>query len=171
MSKPNNRSNRHSPLEIQRLPIRFVGDERCVITRPFFPSDEARIHHVVERVNQLAERDVQRLLGEIMIDFGGRHRDIEAIFEEQYEVIVVHTGKPRKISPKRRLLIGAYFTMEYSIQSAALFNPSIVLHPNQSGIAAGAVRFLMSLRATGEGHISSVVFRSGVIAADHTICC
>ncbi len=170
MPKPNKRSRRLPPLEIQRLPIRFVGDERCVITRPFLPGGETRIRHVVERVNQLPEAEVQRILGEVLSDFEGRHQDIESVFEEQYEVVVAHTGKPGSISPERRLLIGAYFTMEYSLQSAALFNPSIVPHPNQSGIADGAVRVLMSLRATGEGHISSVVFRSGVIEADHTIC-
>ncbi len=170
MSKPDTHSNRHPPLEVQRLPIRFVSDERRVITRPFFPGGETRIFHVVERINELSEPDVRRILDEVSVDFGGRHRDIESVFEEQYEAVVAHTGQPGSISPERRLLIGAYFTMEYSVQSAALFNPSIVQHPNQSGVPDGAVRVLMSLRATGEGHISSVVFRTGVIEADHTIC-
>ena len=169
MSELKTDSKRHPPLDIQRLPIRLVGDERCVITRPFFPSGETRIGHVLEQVNQLSEPEVRRVLGEVFDDFGDRHRDIEAVFEEQYEAIVAQTGRPNDISRERQLLIGAYFTMEYSIQSAALFNPSIVLHPDQSGIPPGAVRFLMSLRATGEGHISSVVFRSGVIEPNHTI--
>ena len=169
MLKPKTLSDSHPPLDIQRLPIRFVGDERSVITRPFFPGGEIRIRRVVERVDELSEPEVQCILGEVFGDFGGRHRDIESVFEEQYEAVVAHTGEPGSISPERRLLIGAYFTMEYSIQSAALFNPSIVPHPDQSDIPDGAVRVLMSLRATGEGHISSVVFRSGVIAADHTI--
>jgi len=107
MSKPNTHSNSHPPLEIQRLPIRFVSDERRVITRPFFPGGETRICHVVERVNQLSEPEVQCILGEVFGDFGGRHRDIESVFEEQYEVVVAHTGKPGSISPDRRLLIGA----------------------------------------------------------------
>ena len=171
MSKPKKHpSSSHVPLEIQRMPIRLVSDDRRVITRPFLPEDEARICRVVERVNQLSEREVNRLLSEVSGDFGSRHRDIESVFEEQYEAAIAHTGRPGTISANRRLLIGAYFTMEYSIQSAALFNPSIVPHPNQSGIPDGAVRILMSLRATGEGHISSVVFFSGVIKADHTIC-
>lgn len=170
MSKPDTRANRHPPLEVQRLPIRFVRDDHRVITRPFLPAEEARICHVVERVNQLSEADVRRILREVIGDFGGRHRDIESVFEEQYEAVATHTGKPSGISRERRLLIGAYFTMEYSIQSAALFNPSMVPHPDQSGIPAGAVRVLVSLRATGEGHISSVVFRTGVIEANHTIC-
>jgi predicted GH43/DUF377 family glycosyl hydrolase len=151
------------------MPFRFIRDERRVITRPFLPSGEARIARVVERINQLSGSEVQRILDGVFVDFGDRHRDIKTVFEEQYEAVVAQTGAPGSISPERRLLIGAYFTMEYSIQSAALFNPSIVPHPNQSGIPDGAVRVLMSLRATGEGHISSVVFRSGVIEADHTI--
>ncbi len=170
MSKPKTHSSSSdSPLEVQRLPIRFVSDDRRVITRPFLPGGETRFLHVIGRVNQLEEREVHRLLDEVLGDFGDRHRDIKSVFEEQYEAVVAHTGKPSSISPERRLLIGAYFTMEYSIQSAALFNPSIVQHPNQSGIPEGSVRVLMSLRATGEGHVSSVVFYSGVIGADHTI--
>lgn len=169
MSHPRARSKRHSPLAVHRLPIRFVGDERRVITRPFFPGDESRICHVVDRVNRMPEPEVRRVLDEVFSDFGGRHRDIELILEEQYEAVVAYTGRLKDISTQRRMLIGAYFTMEYSIQSAALFNPSIVPHPNQSGIPQGAVRVLMSLRATGEGHISSVVFRTGVIGPDHAV--
>jgi predicted GH43/DUF377 family glycosyl hydrolase len=170
MSKPRKRSSCPLSLEIQRLPIRFVSDDRRVITRTFLPSDEARICRVVQRVNQLAEREVHMLLDELCGDFGGRHQDIESVFAEHYEAAIAHTGELSCISPERRLLIGAYFTMEYSIESAALFNPSMVPHPNQSGTSDGAVRILMSLRATGEGHVSSVVFYSGVIAADRTIC-
>jgi hypothetical protein len=159
MSKPNTSSKSLPPLEIQRLPIRFDSDDRRVIPRPFFPGGETRICHVVERVNQLSEPEVQCILGEVFRDFGGRHHDIESVFEEQYNAAVAHIGRPKSISSEHRLLIGAYFTMEYSLQSAALFNPSIVPHPDQSGILDGAVRILMSLRATGEGHVSSVVFR------------
>ena len=78
-------------------------------------------------------------------------------------------GASTKADPNRRLLIGSYFTMEYSIESAALFNPSIVPHINQRNLPEGAVRFIMSLRATGEGHVSSIVFRTGVIYSDHEV--
>jgi predicted GH43/DUF377 family glycosyl hydrolase len=169
MPKSKKHPSSHALLEIQRLPIRLVGDDRRVITRPFYPGGETRICNVIERVSQLPEPEVERILGEILADFGGRHRNIQSVFKEQYETAIAHTDKRSGISPKRQLLIGAYFTMEYSFQSAALFNPSIVPHPNQNGVPEGAVRVLMSLRATGEGHISSVVFRSGLIEADHTI--
>ena len=107
MSKPNTRSNRLPPLEVQRLPIRFDSDDRRVIPRPFFPGGEARICRIVERVNQLSESEVRRILGEVFRDFGGRHRDIESVFEEQYEAVVAHTGRPSSISSERRLLIAS----------------------------------------------------------------
>ena len=75
----------------------------------------------------------------------------------------------RRLSEQRRLLIGSYFLAEYSLESAALFNPSIVPHPDQTGLPAGALRFILSLRATGEGHISSITFRTGIIHPDHRI--
>jgi hypothetical protein len=96
--------------------------------------------------------------------FSTRHRDIKGAFESQYNMVREHLdGRP--VSRERRLLIGAYFTKEYSVEAAALFNPSMVPHPDQSGLPPGACRIIMSLRATGEGHISSIGFRSGVIDA------
>ena len=74
-----------------------------------------------------------------------------------------------ELSEQRRLLIGSYFLAEYSLESAALFNPSIVPHPDQTGLPPGALRFILSLRATGEGHISSITFRTGIIHPDHRI--
>src|SRR5688572_31439447 len=82
---------------------------------------------------------------------------------------MIYLGAGVQPSPGRQLLIGAYSTHEYSPESAALFNPSIVPHPDQSGLAKGVLRFIMSLRATGEGHISSITFRSGQISAQHRI--
>ncbi len=91
-------------------------------------------------------------------------------------VLQEHFGQASKVVPDldqvsqaKRLLIGAYFTMEYSFASAALFNPSIVPHPDQSDLDEDSLRFIMSLRATGEGHISSIVFRTGVIGPDHEV--
>src|SRR5208337_847914 len=92
-----------------------------------------------------------------------------AIFEENYRNGAEMTGTSDDFSHNRRLLIGSYLTSEYSIESAALFNPSIVPHHNQRNLPEGAVRFIMSLRATGEGHVSSIVFRTGTITADHTV--
>jgi predicted GH43/DUF377 family glycosyl hydrolase len=156
-------------VEVRRLPIRFEGDDRRVITRPYCNAGEARIRSVIDRVSRLSDEEVQRTLAQVLASFGDRHPDIQSVFEEHYQTVVSLIEKPNGISQTRRLLIGSYFTMEYSIQSCALFNPSIVPHLDQSGIAEGAVRFLMSLRATGEGHVSSIVFRTGVIEADHTV--
>jgi predicted GH43/DUF377 family glycosyl hydrolase len=98
-----------------------------------------------------------------MVDFSGRHKDIGHIFERHLNAVKGYLPPDAKLSDVQRALIGAYFTKEYSIESAALFNPSIVPHPDQSHLKKGSLRFIMSLRATGEGHVSSIVFRSGVL--------
>ncbi len=159
----------NSPLEVERLPVRFSNDETRVITRPFFPGGETRIRDVIDRVRRLSEEQVEAVLAHVLRNFQSRHEDIRSVFEGHYEAAANQAGGLEGISEVRRLLIGAYFTMEYSIESAALFNPSIVPHLDQSGLPAGAVRFVMSLRATGEGHLSSIVFRTGTIGADHAI--
>ena len=160
----------HYPsLQVERLHIRFQGDESRVITRPFLPVDETRIRAIINRVILLPDPQVEEILAQVFRDFESRHKDIRAVFEEHFLKATKLTGRLDGISQARRLLIGAYFTMEYAIQSAALFNPSIVPHMDQSRIPEGSVRFVMSLRATGEGHISSIVFRTGVIHADRTL--
>ena len=98
--------------------------------------------------------------------FASRHRDFERVLDEHYRLVSIHLDPDEPLSRERRLLIGAYFTHEYSIEGAALFNPSIVPAPDQSGLPLGALRFVMSTRAVGEGHISSIGFRSGVIGPD-----
>jgi len=156
-------------LRVNRLPIRFESDVHRVITRPFDLASPERVQNIVDRVGRLSDSEVDRVLRRVLRDFQGRHDNIAAVFEEHYQAAIVLLSTPQGISRNRRLLIGSYFTMEYSIESAAVFNPSIVPHRNQWNLPEGAVRFIMSFRATGEGHVSSVVFRSGVIQADHTI--
>src|SRR3978361_521020 len=90
-------------------------------------------------------------------------------FRERFEQLHESLPEAEKISPERKLLIGSYFMAEYSLESAALFNPSIVPHPDQSELPTGALRFVLSLRATGEGHISSITFRAGLIPPDNRI--
>lgn len=154
---------------MHRCPEKFVSDDQRVITRLFLPGGEARIRAVVDRVLQLREDEVAAILGRILRSFASRHADVGASFQRHFDEAKPHFDREVEISDERALLVGAYFTMEYSIESAALFNPSIVPHPDQSGLPPGAVRFLMSLRATGEGHVSSIVFRSGVIDASGEI--
>ncbi len=116
----------------------------------------------------IPEDRVGSLLEEVSADFSRRHEQIHVLFQERFRQLreLVLTDE---VSEQRQLLIGAYFLAEYSLESAALFNPSIVPHPDQSGVADNALRFILSLRATGEGHISSITFRTGVIDANNHI--
>ena len=117
----------------------------------------------------LPEEEVARLLGQVLGGFADRHEHVEKIFCARFAQVKIYLEPAALPSPERQLLIGAYFTHEYSPESAALFNPSIVPHPDQSGLPKDALRFIMSLRATGEGHISSITFRTGVVSAQHRI--
>lgn len=166
---PSRKRNSSTPIAVTRLPVTFTSDVRRVITRFFDPGGEARIQNIVQRVERLSETEVARLLELVLQQFRTRHSNIAAVFEQHYRNVMSMIGVSDNLGHDRRLLIGSYFTMEYSIESAALFNPSIVPHPNQPELSEGAVRFIMSLRATGEGHVSSIVFRTGVIHSDHQI--
>jgi predicted GH43/DUF377 family glycosyl hydrolase len=152
-------------LPVRRLPIRLEGDDRRVILRPFVMS-HGRVRTLFERLHAMPEDAVIKLLAEVTSSFADRHIKLVESFEEHFRIGVELTGWNRPWSKAREDLAGAYMTMEYAVDSAALFNPSIVPHPDQSGLPAGAVRFLMSLRATGEGHVSSIVFRTGTISTD-----
>jgi predicted GH43/DUF377 family glycosyl hydrolase len=156
-------------ISVRRLPVIFTHDIRRVITRFFDPGGETRIRNIVERVGGLNDEQVDHLLENVFLKFRTRHGNIVPTLDENYRTAMSMLGMSNDFSGNRRLLIGAYLTAEYSIESAALFNPSIVPHHNQRNLPAGAVRFIMSLRATGEGHVSSIVFRSGVITADHQV--
>ncbi|HUU84656.1 MAG TPA: glycoside hydrolase family 130 protein [Phycisphaerae bacterium] len=152
-------------LSVVRMPEKFISDDKRVITRPFLPGDEDRVKRIIERLLKVPEEAVHSLLAQVLVDFATRHKDIGDVFEEQFRQVADCLDGGPEISRERRMLIGSYFTMEYSIESAALFNPSIVPHPDQTGLPEDWTRFVMSLRATGEGHVSSIVFRTGVIDA------
>jgi predicted GH43/DUF377 family glycosyl hydrolase len=154
---------------IKRKEIKFKADSRRVILRPFYPGNEVRAGHVIERVLAMPEEEAALQLDEVIKNFGSRHKNFEARLSENYSRISRLVPGSEKLSEKIKLLIGAYFSHEYSIESAALFNPSIVPHPDQSGIKKDELRFIMSLRATGEGHISSIEFRTGIIDSDNNI--
>jgi predicted GH43/DUF377 family glycosyl hydrolase len=117
----------------------------------------------------LPEDQIGPLLDDVSAEFSQRHQQIHRSFLERFEQVRKFLLTDRRISEPRQLLIGSYFVCEYSLESAALFNPSIVPHPDQSDLPSGALRFILSLRATGEGHISSITFRTGVIHDDHRI--
>jgi predicted GH43/DUF377 family glycosyl hydrolase len=153
-------------------------DPERVVVRPFKPATEprdfnstnrTRANHIVDRVLALDAATVSILLADVLENFRGRHRNLLEIFESRAEemrpVFLAHPS----FTQEQRRLVGAYFVHEYSFEAAALFNPSIVTHPDQSGAPPGGRRFVLSLRAVGEGHISSLTFRSGVVSADGNV--
>ena len=140
-----------------------------VITRPYLPVGEGRIRNVINRVLNLDEDQTCTILETIFHDFSHRHRDFRETLERNFERVVGYIPGVDNLSKQRRLLIGAYFTAEYSVEAAALFNPSIVRFPSQETDPEGSCRFIMSFRATGEGHISSIEFRSGIIDTNNDI--
>jgi predicted GH43/DUF377 family glycosyl hydrolase len=150
-------------LKVRRRAIKIVGDTSRVITRLHIPDKRHRINKIIQRILSMTDMAAQNLMAQIIVDFSGRHEDIGHIFMRHLNVVKKYLPPDKVLSDVQKSLIGAYFTMEYSIESAALFNPSIVPHPDQRHLKKGSLRFIMSLRATGEGHISSIVFRSGVL--------
>lgn len=156
-------------IRASRTSIVLRPDTSRVLFRPFDMHSSERSLRIIARVREL-DNDTAALEAAIMLDrFAARHHKPERTLLKRYEEVRNHDIADRSISIAHRLLIGAYFTLEYSLEAAALFNPSIVRHPDQSGVKAGSVRFVMSLRATGEGHVSSIVFRTGNIDRDGRI--
>ncbi len=130
--------------------------------RPFHLMSGQRAGEICARIMALSEDEVHTQLAQLWAEFGGRHKKIREFFRRRYEEVRPYLFSDRAISDERLLLVGGYFTNEYSFEAAALFNPSIVPHPDQTCLPPGSLRFVLSLRATGEGHISSVTFRTGV---------
>ncbi|MGH9195490.1 MAG: glycoside hydrolase family 130 protein [Acidimicrobiia bacterium] len=159
-----------SRVAVRRSKHRLLPDARRVIAAPFVddvavPPDDSRAGLLIRRILAIPEAQVDLLLQGIRADFSLRHRAFDEILERHFELVAHRVGPTAHLSRERRLLIGAYFTHEYSVESAALFNPSMVLAPDQDNVRPGERRFVMSLRAVGEGHISSIEFRSGIIDA------
>jgi predicted GH43/DUF377 family glycosyl hydrolase len=154
---------------IRRRDLQLTPDSSRVLIRPFIPGEAHRIVQILARALSLSDEETERELGKVREEFGPRHSDMNKVLLRHFDRVRPHLFSQREISRTRQLFIGSLFTGEYALESAALFNPSIVPHPDQSGVAEGALRFIMSLRATGEGHISSIEFRSGVIDAQQEI--
>ena len=156
-------------IHVKRTSTILKPDQSRVLLRPFSPEDSQRIGRIIARIMSLPEDRVGLLLDEVSADFSQRHQHIRELFLERFEQVRGLLLTDEELSEQRQLLIGSYFLAEYSLESAALFNPSIVPHPDQTDLPPGALRFILSLRATGEGHISSITFRTGVIHADYRI--
>ncbi len=156
-------------IHVKRTATLLRPDQSRVLLRPFSPGDPQRAGRIIARIMSLPENQVGPLLDEVSAEFSQRHQQIHKSFLERFEQVRDLVLTDEEISEQRQLLIGSYFVCEFSLESAALFNPSIVPHPDQSDLPPGALRFILSLRATGEGHISSITFRTGIIHADNRI--
>lgn len=156
-------------LKVERTPTRFFPNSARTITKPFVPGGGEqkdgtnRLDRVLARLFALSDAQVHEELEKTLRRFANRHRDFTKILEERFLGVVHSIPNPEELSAERRLLIGAYFTHEYSIEAAALSNPSAVLSHDQSGLPSGSARIVLSLRAIGEGHISSIEFRTATV--------
>ncbi|MEO8722989.1 MAG: glycoside hydrolase family 130 protein [Sphingobium sp.] len=163
-------------MNLEQHGLRLHADPTRVVVRPFQLAWEAagpnraRVHELVEDILALDARTVRAELSVVLRDFADRHWQIEHVFDERYaEMEPRFELNGQSIKRDTRRLIGAYFCHEYSYAAAALMNPSVVEHPDQSGLQHGCVRVILSLRAVGEGHISTIAFREGIISADRQI--
>jgi len=157
---------------VTRKDSKFLPDPSRVIARFFYISDE-RSKYVIRNVLAMSEIEVYTTLSQVLRGYSRRHRNISMIFETHfnklYNLFDELGIKPGNVNQSHKLLIGSYFTVEYSIESAAFFNPSIVEDPDQSELGPDEKRVILSFRATGEGHISSIVFRSGIINKNNNL--
>ena len=156
-------------MPIKRTGIILAPNYRRVVLRPFEPPGDDRRLRLIARISTLSEVEVDEQLEFVLEEFHGRHQQPRKFLVHRFEAMRRYLPTDSPVSENRQLLIGAYFTQEYALESAALFNPSIVRHPDQTHLDHGALRFVLSLRSVGEGHISSVTFREGIIDAENAI--
>jgi predicted GH43/DUF377 family glycosyl hydrolase len=163
---------------LNRQALHLRPDPTRVVVHPFKPSveprnfnptDKTRANNIVDRVLMLDLDAAASQLAEVLENFEGRHRNLLKKFDSRAEEMEAAFAPHMTFNQTQRRLVGAYFLYEYSFESSALFNPSIVMHPDQTGAPRGGCRFILSLRAVGEGHVSSLTFRSGVISADGSV--
>jgi predicted GH43/DUF377 family glycosyl hydrolase len=163
-------------IDVRRTRHRLRPDPRRVLAKLFIPGQEgliegeSRAGSVVDRVLELDDEEATATLAEVVAAFADRHADLLATLEEHFELVAHRIEDPAELSPTRRRLVGAYFTQEFAVEGAAVCNPSMVPHPDQSDLPQGTTRFVMSLRAVGEGHRSSIEFRAGVLDSDSELC-
>jgi len=163
-------------LTVKRLLNKFYPDPTRVIARFYLPGsgDGKRAKIITNRILAFSDQEVDIALNEVLMDFSNRHRNLTKIFEKNFDTVKdILASDPgifsKHLSLKRKLLIGSYFTLEYAIEAAAFFNPSIIEDPNQGKCEEGQKRVIVSFRAVGEGHISSIVFRSGILTRDNEL--
>lgn len=155
--------------QARRKPIVINAEINRVITRPYIPHTEERTLNIINRVLDLDEDEACVLLDDVFHNFSHRHRYFREALERNFDIVAHHIPDNKELSEQRKLLLGSYFTAEYSVEAAALFNPSVVQVANLETDPEGACRFIMSFRGVGEGHISSIEFRSGFIDENNDI--
>ncbi len=156
-------------MNVKRTEIVLKPDCSRVLFLPFVPFGEGRTVKIIARIMSFTEKEVKKEYNQVVSEFKGRNQRLQQFFLERFNQLKEFLFIDKELSETRKMLIGAYFTQEYSLESAALFNPSMVWHLDQSNLPKGCRRFIISLRATGEGHISSITFRSGIINKDNHI--
>lgn len=157
---------------LKKSDIKLTASLNAVIAQYHNLPYTSRYDHLIDRVASLNENNVAEAMKELRSTFSHRHLHFEDMLLRHFNHLEINHGHDKSFnsySTERKLLLGSYVTKEYSFQSAALFNPSIVAHPDQHNLKDGELRFVMSLRATGEGHISSILFRTGIITENGTI--
>jgi predicted GH43/DUF377 family glycosyl hydrolase len=159
-------------VNVTRKKTVFSPDSSRVIARFLYLNDE-RAADIIKKVLAMPEKSANTVMSQLLRKYATRHRNISRVFEKHFEKLTHVFEKigvnPKNLSMTQKALIGSYFTMEYSIESAAFFNPSMVEHPDQSEVRSGEKRVVISFRATGEGHISSLVFRKAVLDKNNNL--
>jgi predicted GH43/DUF377 family glycosyl hydrolase len=157
------------PIDVKRSMVTLDPDHTHVLARPFRLVSDQRSTKISARVMALPENEVHTLLEGVRAEFGGRQVKIDEFLMRRFHEVSPHLLNGQRLSEERQLLLGGYFTYEFSLEAAALFNPSMVPHLDQSNLPPGSLRFILSLRATAEGHISSIAFRSGILDSNANV--
>jgi predicted GH43/DUF377 family glycosyl hydrolase len=157
-------------INVRRLPVTIAPNYKKVVAR-FLSISSGRIGRIGRTIYEMEDEQALATLDAVKIDFGHRHPHFRKTLEKHYALLegLEEELKGLQLTTTKKLLLGAYFTHEYSIEAAAVFNPAIVPHPDQTDVREGELRFVMNLRSVGEGHISSISFRTGIIKSDGTV--
>ena len=164
-----------APVTVTRSEVRLVPDPHRRVAKPYATIDhgqhegKSRVEEMLDRILAMSPEDVEHTLQEVRVGFADRHDDFDGILHRGFSAVAHLISDSAGLSDNMRRVVGAYFMHEYSLEGAALTNPSIVPAPDQSGAPAGAISVIVSLRAVGEGHISSIEFRTGLIGPRGTI--
>jgi len=154
---------------VTRLTKKMSANPDRIVFQYFNPGSPARIKNIIDKVLTLSESESEILLDKLYNDFSQRHLNLKHKLMENFKKVEQYIQNADSLPKEKKYLLGTYFSKEYSIEAASLFNPSIVPHPDQKYLKPGMLRFVMSLRATGEGHMSSIEFRTGILDARNEI--